>query len=284
MQQRALSRIALHLIQIQCYSTHYAVHLTGVVSDASYCTPVVGEYQTSLLCRISSVGKSSRRASYALSQPASQFRQLTKIMGRLRSSTLLSALIVYRITVGRLCQLVQAELSHVTLRSQGHNAVYPCLLYFTGVLKLCLAAASGCRGLEACARLGDQPKVRKQRSGPVKASARRAFVTHVHVHGSHLVSAMSDGILGPMCMHVCADYSRTDRLQPYLMRCLCFVWLTLRDLIRSPYELSYLHKKHGKHGGGDTECDTLEFRQSLLTMIKEMPLIGLFEDIRGQTK
>jgi hypothetical protein len=33
-----------------------------------------------------------------------------------------------------------------------------------------------------------------------------------------------------------------------------------------------------------TECDTLEFRKSLLTVIKEMPFIGLFADVKGQTK
>jgi hypothetical protein len=33
-----------------------------------------------------------------------------------------------------------------------------------------------------------------------------------------------------------------------------------------------------------TECDTLEFRKHMLTMIKEMPFIGLFADIKGQTK
>jgi hypothetical protein len=37
-----------------------------------------------------------------------------------------------------------------------------------------------------------------------------------------------------------------------------------------------------RHKG--TECDTIEFRKSLLTVIKEMPFIGLFADIKGQTK
>jgi hypothetical protein len=37
-----------------------------------------------------------------------------------------------------------------------------------------------------------------------------------------------------------------------------------------------------RHKG--TECDTLEFRKSMLTVIKEMPFIGLFADIKGQTK
>jgi hypothetical protein len=37
-----------------------------------------------------------------------------------------------------------------------------------------------------------------------------------------------------------------------------------------------------RHTG--TECDTLEFRKSMLTRIKEMPFVGLFADIKGQTK
>lgn len=33
-----------------------------------------------------------------------------------------------------------------------------------------------------------------------------------------------------------------------------------------------------------TQCDDPEFRKKLLPLIKEMPFIGLFEDIRGETK
>uniref|UniRef100_A0A383W8D3 Uncharacterized protein n=1 Tax=Tetradesmus obliquus TaxID=3088 RepID=A0A383W8D3_TETOB len=46
---------------------------------------------------------------------------------------------------------------------------------------------------------------------------------------------------------------------------------------------SFMQQLLGKRPKG-TECDTLEFRKSLLTMIKEMPFVGLFGDIKGQTK
>jgi hypothetical protein len=33
-----------------------------------------------------------------------------------------------------------------------------------------------------------------------------------------------------------------------------------------------------------TECDEPDFRKQLLSYIKEMPFIGLFDDVRGTTK
>ncbi|KAF6251183.1 hypothetical protein COO60DRAFT_1562562 [Scenedesmus sp. NREL 46B-D3] len=49
----------------------------------------------------------------------------------------------------------------------------------------------------------------------------------------------------------------------------------------SEYEPHTLMKKHGGEG---TECDEKDFRKSMLKLIKEMPLIGLFDDIKNETK
>jgi hypothetical protein len=35
---------------------------------------------------------------------------------------------------------------------------------------------------------------------------------------------------------------------------------------------------------GKTMCDDAEYRQQLLSYIKEMPFLGLFDDIKGTTK
>ncbi|KAF6264263.1 hypothetical protein COO60DRAFT_171905 [Scenedesmus sp. NREL 46B-D3] len=52
---------------------------------------------------------------------------------------------------------------------------------------------------------------------------------------------------------------------------------------RSSYLPSFVQQVLQRRPKG-TECDTLDFRKSMLTRIKEMPLIGLFGDIKGQTK
>lgn len=47
---------------------------------------------------------------------------------------------------------------------------------------------------------------------------------------------------------------------------------------RLPSWLAMAEKK------GKTFCDEAEYRQQLLNYIKEMPFLGLFDDIRGTTK
>lgn len=48
---------------------------------------------------------------------------------------------------------------------------------------------------------------------------------------------------------------------------------------RLPSWLDMVQKKDKK-----TECDDEDFRKSLLSYIKEMPFIGLFDDVRSTTK
>lgn len=83
------------------------------------------------------------------------------------------------------------------------------------------------------------------------------------------------------CRGQCCSCKVTSRRRTH-RRCL-YCCLTLTAQSCSSYLPSFVQQVLQRRPKG-TECDTLDFRKSMLTRIKEMPLIGLFGDIKGQTK
>lgn len=97
----------------------------------------------------------------------------------------------------------------------------------------------------------------------INAHNGKTLLSHMAFGADHSSSAWQH-------IHCCCCYLLLSsmRVVPHL-QCLCN---------RQPSVLQLEKKKHRM------ECDDLEFRASLLSMIKEMPFIGLFADIKGQTK